>query len=370
FVVLVTGASAGLLASRINGRDNGGLGGIGMAVADSMTRNLSATETRDSRSLWNLPQPPSRFVPIPLVKLCYTLVHAAEAAGIRDLADGEYLPSDTCLEQGIERQLNHLLDQVGCDRPGFRLLEIGCGYGHLLRLAQARGAEAVGVNVSHEQVTYCNNHGSKVFCCTYRDLLEAKEWHGRFDGVIANGSLEHWVQPEDVQAGRMDAIYRESFEIAHRMLDPLVQDSRYVTTAIHVKRDVKPEYLLTAWYRHPKGSDQRHFSLLHNWMGGYYPVDGQLASCARPYFALEEETDGTIGYKIANDFRLMRMMRGLYTNPKLVWRIARALACHPRVTSTMIMSYFVEQSWDWQFRGADPPMKLLRQTWRRNPLVK
>jgi len=25
----------------------------------------------------------------------------------------------------------------------------------------------------------------------------------------------------------------------------------------------------------------------------------------------------------------------------------------------------VEQSWDWQFRGADPPMKLLRHTWRR-----
>ena len=50
----------------------------------------------------------------------------------------------------------------------------------------------------------------------------------------------------------------------------------------------------------------------------------------------------------------------------LVWRIARCLFRHPLVTLTMIECYFIEQSWDWQFRGDDPPMKLLRHTWRRN----
>jgi SAM-dependent methyltransferase len=312
--------------------------------------------------------PPARRVPaIKLVELCYTLVHAAEAVGIRDLADGEYLPSDTTLEVGIERQLNYLLDQVGCNRPGFRLLEIGCGYGHILRLAKQRGARAVGVNISPEQVKYCNDHGSQAYCCNYRDLLGATDWHGQFDGVIANGSLEHWVQPEDVQAGRMNPIYHESFEIAHKALDPSLAEARYVTTAIHVKRPVKPEDLLTPWHQQPRGSDGRHFSLLHHWMGGYYPVDGQLEECARPYFALEKEVDGTLGYKIANDFRMVRMMRGLYTNPKLVWRIARALVRYPKVTSTMIECFFIEKSWDWQFWGEDPPMKLLRHTWRRNP---
>jgi cyclopropane fatty-acyl-phospholipid synthase-like methyltransferase len=312
-----------------------------------------------------LPQPKPRFGPTRLVQLCYTLVHAAEAVGIRDLADGQYLPSDTSLEEGIERQLNYLLDQVGCNRPGFRLLEIGCGYGHLLRLAKARGARAVGVNVSPEQVKYCHDHGSQVYCCDYRDLLEAAAWHGQFDGVIANGSLEHWVQPEDALAGRMNAIYHESFAIAHQALDPLAPEARYVTTAIHVKRDARPDDLLIPWRRHPRGSDRRHFSLLHHWMGGYYPRDGQLAACAEPYFWLEREVDGTLGYKIANDYRMARLLRGLYTNPKLVWRIARSLVRHPRVTSTMIQCYFIEKSWDWQFWGEDPPMKLLRHTWRR-----
>jgi cyclopropane fatty-acyl-phospholipid synthase-like methyltransferase len=341
-----------------------------MSIIESENRVVRQRADVESSARMALPQPSPRVAPTPLVQLCYTMVHAAEAVGIRDLADGEYVPSDTSLEQGIERQLNYLLDQVGCDRPGFRLLEIGCGYGHLLRLAKQRGARAVGVNISPEQVEYCNRQGSQVFCCSYRDLLESREWHGQFDGVIANGSLEHWVQPEDVQAGRMDAIYRESFAIADKMLDHEARDARYVTTAIHVKRDVKPEYLLTPWRRHPRGSDRRHFSLLHHWMGGYYPVAGQLEECAKPYFSLEKEVDGTLGYKIANDYRMARMLRGLYTNPKLVWRLLRSLARHPRIAGTMIECYYIEKSWDWQFQGDDPPMKLLRQTWRRNTLAR
>ncbi|HYO25396.1 MAG TPA: methyltransferase domain-containing protein [Lacipirellulaceae bacterium] len=336
-----------------------------MQVVERQSRSAPSASHLGPPAHWPLPQPTPRFPPVELVKLCYTMVHAASAVGIHDLADGEYVPSDTTLEQGIERQLHSLLDAVGCTRPGFRLLEIGCGYGRLLKLAADRGAAAVGVNVSREQVDHCNAAGLQAYCCTYRDLLESPAWHGQFDGVIANGSLEHWVQPEDVLAGQMNSLYRESFEIAHKCLDPRAAEARYVTTAIHVQREVKPEYLLTPWRRHPRGSDRRHFSLLHNWMGGWYPVDGQLEKCARPWFTLEMEVDGTLGYKIANDFRMRRMMRGWWTSPRMVGRIARAFLRHPRVTRTMLQCYFVEKSWDWQFWGENPPMKLLRHTWRR-----
>lgn len=319
---------------------------------------------------FDLPQPELRIAPKKLVKLCYTLVHACEAVGIRDLADGEFRPTDTTLEQGINRQLNYLLDQVGCNRPGFRLLEIGSGYGNLLKLAKERGALAVGVNLSSEQVKFCNNNDLQTYQCNYRDLLDAKEWFGQFDGVIANGSLEHWVQPEDVIAGKINEIYKESFQIAHKMLDPNVVDTRYVTTAIHVQREVKPEFLLTRWYKQPKDSDRRHFSLLHNWMGGYYPVGGQLKECAHPYFSLETEMDGTLGYKIANDYRMARMIRGWYTNPRMVWRIFSSFLRHYRESRVMFQCYFIEKSWDWQFLGENPPMKLLRHTWKSKPATK
>src|SRR6478672_2423320 len=142
-----------------------------MSVVESSERVASEGARVQAPNRIMHPQPKCRVPATQLVKLCYTLVHAAESVGIRDLADGEYLPTDKTLEEGIERQLNYLLDQVGCNRPGFRLLEIGCGYGHLLRLAKMRGANAVGVNVSPEQVKYCNDSGVQVFCCNYRDLL-------------------------------------------------------------------------------------------------------------------------------------------------------------------------------------------------------
>src|SRR5258705_12469142 len=155
-----------------------------MSVVESSKRVASDGATIQASNRIVHPQPPCRVPATQLVKLCYTLVHAAEAVGIRDLADGEYLPTDKTLEEGIERQLNYLLDQAGCNRPGFRLLEVGCGYGHLLRLARKRGARAVGVNLSPEQVRYCNKSGLQAYCCNYRDLLDARPWHGQFDGVI------------------------------------------------------------------------------------------------------------------------------------------------------------------------------------------
>ena len=53
----------------------------------------------------DLPLPKSRVEPSHSVKLCYTLMYVAEAAGIRDLADGEYAPTDRTLEDGINRQI-------------------------------------------------------------------------------------------------------------------------------------------------------------------------------------------------------------------------------------------------------------------------
>jgi cyclopropane fatty-acyl-phospholipid synthase-like methyltransferase len=334
-----------------------------MIVAEHLDKSASSNACLDS--LFDLPPLRAQVATPRTVRLCYTLMHAAEVAGFTDLADGEFLPGDS-LEQGIERQLNYLLDQVGCTKPGFRLLELGCGYGHLLRLAASRGAQVVGVNISSEQVQYCVDHGSQAYCANYRDLLDAHEWFGRFDGVIANGSLEHWVQPEDALAGRMDAIYQEAFALAHKMLDPAKPGARFVTTAIHFKEEVNPADLLGRWYRHPRGSSAWHLNLLHHWMGGFYPLEGQLEQCARPYFSLVAEVDGTLGYKIADDHRMARMLRALYTNPRCVWRIVRSLARYPQNAGTAIYSYFIERSWDWQFLGDDPPTKLLRHTWLRN----
>ncbi len=325
--------------------------------------NVSAPLAGTAKPL-NLAPPPMRVAPNRRVRRCYALMHIAEGAGIRDLADGEYTAEDRTLEEGVVRQIDYLLDEVGCTRRGFRLLEIGPGYGRLLRQARQRGAVGVGVNIAPDQVRDCQEQGLEVHCCNYRDLLDAPDWRGRFDGVIANGSLEHWVQPEDVKPGRMNAIYHEAFEIAHRMIDPAAADARFVTTAIHVPEPLDPDVLLSDWRRYAKGSPERMFSLLHHWFGGYYPAYTQLVECARPYFSLEKQVDGTTGYGAASQYRMSRMRRALATNPKVLWKIAQALLRRPRSTSQLLYAYFIAEAWDSQFRGNPPPTRLLRQTWR------
>lgn len=81
-----------------------------MSLVASQPNSSATSEERGNPEPLDLPQPIKRFETATSVTLCYTLMHIAEAAGIRDLADGEYRPEDKTLEDGIQRQLNYLLE--------------------------------------------------------------------------------------------------------------------------------------------------------------------------------------------------------------------------------------------------------------------
>jgi 2-polyprenyl-3-methyl-5-hydroxy-6-metoxy-1,4-benzoquinol methylase len=84
-----------------------------------------------------------------------------------------------------------------------RLLDSGCGYGTLLERARQR---AVG-NRDHdspEQVEYCQSRQLDVVLLDYRK--RTSQWNATFDCVIVNGSIEHFIRPENVAAGRADEI--------------------------------------------------------------------------------------------------------------------------------------------------------------------
>ncbi len=74
--------------------------------------------------------------------------------------------------------------------PGMRLLDIGCGWGELLRFAVERHqVEGVGVTVSREQAEYarrlCQGLPITIHLCDYRDLDQA------FDRIVSIGMFEH-----------------------------------------------------------------------------------------------------------------------------------------------------------------------------------
>ncbi len=285
-------------------------------------------------------------------------------AGVLDYTEGFYQGDATLsYEQAQQNQIRHLLDQVGC-RRGSRILEIGCGNGTLLEEVRRRNAAGVGVTISPQQVQYCRDRGLDVHLLDYRDI--GQDWQGRFDAVVANGSIEHFVQPVDAVEGRADAIYARFFEIAHRCIDPHSDSRRVINTTIHFDRvQIQPQDAMRNPWSLPWFSDQFHFALLVRGFGGYYPFPGQFERCAHPRFKLIDQRDATYDCYLTSEAWLRHGKRSLLS-PKQWARLLPFLVRHPRQAASMLFLLYVSQSWNWQFRTtrtAEPPMKHLWQTW-------
>lgn len=299
------------------------------------------------------------------VVACYSVLDSfMRDWGFTDLTEGMYEGDPARhYEEAQPRQAESLLDRAGC-RANTRLLDIGCGYGRILKAAQARGAKAVGITLSPEQVRYCQAMGLDVRLQDYRSL--AKQREGQFDAVIANGSIEHFVQVVDAVNRREEAIYREMFEIVHRMLGRGTR-GHFVTTVIHFRERPDPVSLLSRASHFATGSPEFHWARLTRSFGGWYPVPGQLEHCAQGYFQLIDEEDGTEDYRRTSDdgLRMVRQrMRSMRYWKQWLRTIARFVR-RPIQSTRMKRCLFGSESWNWQFRGAEPPARLLRHTWRR-----
>jgi cyclopropane-fatty-acyl-phospholipid synthase len=97
------------------------------------------------------------------------------------------------LEQAQDNKYRLVFDKLRL-RPGDRLLDVGCGWGGMVRYAARRGVNAIGVTLSGEQAAWAQNaiadeglsdlgevrHGD------YRDIAETE-----FDAVSSIGLTEH-----------------------------------------------------------------------------------------------------------------------------------------------------------------------------------
>jgi cyclopropane-fatty-acyl-phospholipid synthase len=270
---------------------------------------------------------------------------------------------ETSYEQAQVNQHAYLLDQIRCE-PGRRVLDIGCGYGTLLERIRQWGATGVEITISPEQLRYCRRKNLEVYLYDHRAI--PSEWDGTFDGVIANGSIEHFVQPADAAAGRQDDIYKHLFTRIHRLIYPNSTMRRFATTTIHfVRNPIDPLDMLRTPLAFRWASDNFHWAVLERGWGGYYPQIGQLRRCADGYFDLIEEDEGTEDYRLTSAEWLRRTRRALLS-PKLVkiaYRSMPVMMRSPGQFLTLLLNLLSSESWNWQFRPPNPPTRLLRQTW-------
>ena len=100
---------------------------------------------------------------------------------------------DASLEEAQENKYRLVFEKLRL-KPGDRLLDVGCGWGGMVRYAARRGVRATGVTLSREQTSWAQraiadeglSELAEVRYGDYRDIAESG-----FDAVSSIGLLEH-----------------------------------------------------------------------------------------------------------------------------------------------------------------------------------
>ncbi len=296
---------------------------------------------------------------------CYSAVDKFfPSCGLFDLTEGIYhRDKDLSYEKAQKNQHEYLLDQAKCIKNS-KLLEIGSGYGTLLNRIKQRGSSGVGITISDSQAKFCRMKDLKAMVLDYKALPD--DWNKTFDSVIANGSMEHFVSTPDGVKGRANDIYKNLFSTIHRVINPESQSRRFISTVIHfIRNPEKPANLLMSPLKHKKGSDDFHYAILSQGWGGFYPYMGQLEECSKGYFKLIQEVDGTEDYYLTSMFWLRRVQKAMLSPLllKVIYKSFPVLFRKPKQLFLLLYGSLFSQSWSWQFKGENPPTRLLRQTW-------
>jgi cyclopropane-fatty-acyl-phospholipid synthase len=125
-----------------------------------------------------------------------------------------YFPhGDETLEEAQTAKKRHIAAKLCLDRPGLRVLDIGCGWGGMaLTLARDFDAQVVGITLSQEQLTEARARAAAegLEDRVQFELLDYRSVTGTFDRVVSVGMFEH------VGVGH----YRAFFDTVARCLKP------------------------------------------------------------------------------------------------------------------------------------------------------
>jgi cyclopropane-fatty-acyl-phospholipid synthase len=206
--------------------------------------------------------------------------------------DGDYTLT---LEEGQRRKHEFVAEQIGV-APGRRVLDLGCGWGPLLRFIRNRGGSGVGVTLSSAQVAACRRHGLDVHLYDARQV--SRDTFGPFDAVASLGAFEHFSSPDDYRAGRQEEIYRDVFA---RVASVLPDKGRfYLQTMVFGRNMIAPEAIdLDALQGlPPRDSDAWLLALLgRQFPGSWLPFgQEQVIRSAEPHFRLVSTASGRLDY--------------------------------------------------------------------------
>lgn len=120
---------------------------------------------------------------------------------------------DMTLEEAQVAKKHHIASKLLLDRPGLKVLDIGCGWGGMaLTLARDYGAEVTGITLSQEQLLEARRRAEaagltdrvRFALCDYRAIRSS------FDRIVSVGMFEHVGLDH----------YQRFFQVIHDRLKP------------------------------------------------------------------------------------------------------------------------------------------------------
>lgn len=202
--------------------------------------------------------------------------------------DGDYSKT---LEQAQKDKHDWILDGINF-KPGFRVLDVGCGWGNMMRAIKENGGYALGLTLSHAQAKSCKRNQLNVMVKDWKHVgLRAL---GEFDGVISLGAFEHFCSIDEYLSGKQEQIYGDFFRFCDSHLHQ--RDRLYLQTMTWGKTvpDPDDDVNLSA----AEGTDKKILGRLKKFYPGSWLPSGsaQVVEAARPYFELVDSRNGRLDY--------------------------------------------------------------------------
>jgi cyclopropane-fatty-acyl-phospholipid synthase len=203
------------------------------------------------------------------------------------LYNGDFSKS---LEQAQKDKHDSILDAIHF-KPGVRVLDIGCGWGPMLKVVKEKGGQVIGLTLSTKQAETCKRGGLEAYVKDWKEISAAT--FGTFDGIISVGAFEHFCSVEEYLAGKQDTVYDHFFCLCY---DLLPKGGRlYLQTMMWGKQ--VPDYHSIS-LKAKKDSNEYLLALIEKFYpGSWLPLgEEQIVRVAKPYFELISDNNGRLDY--------------------------------------------------------------------------